>query len=487
MPAAICPSRLRSAACGAIISRRSSAPSPSGLSAGLTAGINLSTSDFDTSKLSQNLIAGFGNRNLTIAGLLEAGLDGVISNGLSAAVYGTDFGSGVLASVVSYIADGVAGSGIREISDITGHGGFSITKLVAKATLNCLAAEAKGASCASGAVGSLVTELLVAGGATLGTDPLNIPKYRARLELAAAIAGYFVSEGKGENVFASANAALIDYDNNAVPLVIWGIIALGGYVTYQGDGNPVEGLRVIARGEDIVNVLAAAGTEAAIGFSSEHFPHETEAVLGAITAAGEAANVAITYLDKATGKTVSSNWAKLPLSTREAIIGGSIVASIVIPSGAAPKILSKFPVASKKDRVIDVSGAPKGRPRVTIKDQYAHHNEMRTDVIDQLKGQGYKVADGEASFGNTCGVGRCRPDILYEAPDGTKGIIEIKTGNADLSIRQTEIFPQIRDGNAIPRGNVAARFGLRPGVRLKDQGYPNGIPIEVREFPGAGQ
>jgi filamentous hemagglutinin len=112
---------------------------------------------------------------------------------------------------------------------------------------------------------------------------------------------------------------------------------------------------------------------------------------------------------------------------------------------------------------------------------------MRTDVINQLEGQGYTVSQKEASFGSSCGTGRCRPDIIYEAPDGTKGIIEIKTGNADLSIRQTEIFPQIESGDAIPRGDVARRFGLEPGIPLRDQGYPNGIPIEVKTFPGAGQ
>ena len=137
--------------------------------------------------------------------------------------------------------------------------------------------------------------------------------------------------------------------------------------------------------------------------------------------------------------------------------------------------------------VVRVADAPNGGPRITIRDHYEHHDAMRNDVIGQLEGQGYRVADGEASFGNACGTGRCCPDILYEAPDGTVGIIEIKTGNADLSIRQTEIFPQIENGDAIPRGAVADRFGLDPGVPLRDQGYPNGIPIEVREFPGAGQ
>jgi filamentous hemagglutinin len=112
---------------------------------------------------------------------------------------------------------------------------------------------------------------------------------------------------------------------------------------------------------------------------------------------------------------------------------------------------------------------------------------MRSDVIDQLEGQGFRVSDREVSFGSSCGTGRCRPDIIYETPDGQVRIIEIKTGNADLSIRQTEIYPQINSGDAIPRGQVAADFGLQPGIPLRDQGYPNGIPIEIQTLPGAGQ
>ncbi len=84
-------------------------------------------------------------------------------------------------------------------------------------------------------------------------------------------------------------------------------------------------------------------------------------------------------------------------------------------------------------------------------------------------------------------MGRCRPDIIYEAPDGKISIIEVKTGNAGLSIRQSEIYPQIKDGNAIPRGKVAREFGLIPNMPLKNQGYPNGIPIEIKNFPGVGE
>ena len=134
----------------------------------------------------------------------------------------------------------------------------------------------------------------------------------------------------------------------------------------------------------------------------------------------------------------------------------------------------------------EYANAPNKGPRLTIRDQYAHHKAMTDDLKAQLESQGYRVSDKEISFGSSCGTGRCRPDIVYETPDGKMGIIEVKTGNADLTIRQSEIYPQINSGDAIPRGDVARQFGLDQGVPLREQGYPNGIPIEVRTFPGAG-
>jgi filamentous hemagglutinin len=133
-------------------------------------------------------------------------------------------------------------------------------------------------------------------------------------------------------------------------------------------------------------------------------------------------------------------------------------------------------------------GGPKGTaaaPKITIRDHYDHHLNMVDDIKDQLTSQGYKVSQKEASFGSSCGAGRCRPDIVARAPDGSIRIIEVKTGGADLSIRQSKIFPQIESGSSIPRGKVARDFGLIPGKPLKDQGYPNGIPIETKFFPGA--
>ncbi|MET4598024.1 hypothetical protein [Stenotrophomonas sp. 2694] len=48
-------------------------------------------------------------------------------------------------------------------------------------------------------------------------------------------------------------------------------------------------------------------------------------------------------------------------------------------------------------------------------------------------------------------------------------IIEVKTGSADLSLQQSEIFPQIRDGSSIPRGKIADDFGMTPGIRLENK------------------
>jgi hypothetical protein len=164
------------------------------------------------------------------------------------------------------------------------------------------------------------------------------------------------------------------------------------------------------------------------------------------------------------------------------VFGAASQAAAGVGVDVAPETLGTL---SKWTAILFGAKKAAGSPTVTIRDHYDHHLNMVDDIKDQLIRQGYRVSDKEISFGSSCGTGRCRPDIVAEAPDGTIRIIEVKTGNADLSIRQSEIFPQIRDGSSIPRGQVAERFGLIPGKALKDQGYPNGIPIEVMIFPGA--
>ena len=49
-------------------------------------------------------------------------------------------------------------------------------------------------------------------------------------------------------------------------------------------------------------------------------------------------------------------------------------------------------------------------------------------------------------------------------------------------MRLSEVFLKILSGDEILRGSVFEEFGLKPGVPLREQDYPDGIPIEIREF-----
>ena len=148
--------------------------------------------------------------------------------------------------------------------------------------------------------------------------------------------------------------------------------------------------------------------------------------------------------------------------------------------GALPDVTS-----GERKGVAGRTGGVSNGPKLTIQDHYKHHKAITDNLKSRLKKQGYEVSKREISFGEACGKGRCRPDIVYKTPDGKTRIIEVKTGDARPSIRQSKIYPQINSGDAIPRGDVAEYFGLKPGMPLKDQGYPNGIPIEIKTFPGA--
>ena len=237
----------------------------------------------------------------------------------------------------------------------------------------------------------------------------------------------------------------------------------------------MQGLAVIGSGDDPLSQAVAAGTSAAVEWSATKYPDQTAAVLGVLEATGNAIDATVTYVDDATGNEVSKRWNEIPEHTRNQIKGGVKIASIFVPPGSIKAI--KQLITARK-----LPGAPDSK--TTIGEQYAHHKAITNRLKTQLKEKGYQVSDKEISFGSSCGTGRCRPDIVYVTPDGKIGIIEVKTGNAGLTIRQSEIYPQINSGDAIPRGDIARGFDLEPGVPLKDQGYPNGIPIEIRTFPG---
>ncbi len=241
----------------------------SGATAGLTSGINIEDLGIELGRSGGDIIAGFGSGQFTIEGLLDSTLDGVITSGLSSAVYGTDFGEGLLSSVVTYVADGIAGGAIEEVADVYGHDRSSLEKLVAKATINCIAAEAKGASCGAGALGSLVTELMTAqagkNGPLTGDD---LTRLEQDIELVAALAGYFASGGEAVNVNAAVRAAELDVDNNWVWLVVrGGLFAWSVYEVAEAgvaldamfDRMSADGTLSAAEAQELQEAAAAVG------------------------------------------------------------------------------------------------------------------------------------------------------------------------------------------------------------------------------------
>lgn len=65
------------------------------------------------------------------------------------------------------------------------------------------------------------------------------------------------------------------------------------------------------------------------------------------------------------------------------------------------------------------------------------------------------------SGSTSCGTTTCRPDIVvFDANTGTLHVIEVKTGDADLTPNQTAIYPQIADGSAYLNATQLDRLGL---------------------------
>ncbi|MEM9523291.1 MAG: filamentous hemagglutinin N-terminal domain-containing protein, partial [Pseudomonadota bacterium] len=311
------------------------------LSAGLTAGINLdSTFGIEFGKDATTGLLGMGD-NLSMANILEGGVDNLISSGLNSAVHGTDFGDGFAACLTSSVVS-------LSLADIqTGIGGMGATNpnwegsaghAALHAIAGCAAAELQSASCAAGAAGGLAQSLYAGTTDEIGRH-LDAQRHTDTAELVSAVAGYFASGGEAENVDIAAAIGRSGFENNALcgGVCIAALIA-AGYVLFSGGGDPIDGLQTIGQGEDVLSALAAAGSERAIAFASDRFPGQTEAVIDAMIAAGAAADVAVSYVDAATGHVISRSWNDIPPGIQDAIRGGVKVATFVVPAAAATRI-----------------------------------------------------------------------------------------------------------------------------------------------------
>jgi hypothetical protein len=116
-------------------------------------------------------------------------------------------------------------------------------------------------------------------------------------------------------------------------------------------GVTPEGLREALNESPEMQLLAAIGSgdnpiaqalngvvEGTVDISMERFPEQTIAVLNVLAAIGGAADVTVRFFDDATGNAVSKAWNQLTPTEQNAILGGTLIASVAIPEVAVAKL-----------------------------------------------------------------------------------------------------------------------------------------------------
>ena len=186
----------------------------SGVSAGLTAGIDIDDLGIDHGEVSANPLLGFGKvdgNGLTLSNLLEGGLDNVISAGLSSAVYGTDFSNQLSTSLLYTVVNLTLADAQFEIGELRLPEGSAQHALL-HGLAGCAAASAQGGSCAAGAAGGIAQSFYA------GTDPtarnLSDAQVAERAKLWGGVASFVASQGEAENVSIGAAIAQSGALNN---------------------------------------------------------------------------------------------------------------------------------------------------------------------------------------------------------------------------------------------------------------------------------
>jgi hypothetical protein len=115
-----------------------------------------------------------------------------------------------------------------------------------------------------------------------------------------------------------------------------GIAAL--YTIFVGEGDPVEGVETIGKGEDPISEGVAAGTDKAIEFAYSTDPEKTQAVMDGLQQIGNTIDATVEYFDESTGKVVSKSWNDLDENTQNQLMGVGKILSVVIPVGSVSKV-----------------------------------------------------------------------------------------------------------------------------------------------------
>ncbi len=197
-----------------------------GVSSWATSVINADTFGITFGEGAGKALLGFGD-DLTLAAIVESGIDSAITAGLSSVVYDTDFGAGFLSSFGNSLAT-LATADFQTLIGDQGlnEGGFAHAGL--HGLVGCISAAATGADCAAGALGGVVQSVYAgtlegkgparedyasdeAYAAAYGTWEAKVGK---TANLIGGAVGYVFSGGSAANVSATASIAKSGILNN---------------------------------------------------------------------------------------------------------------------------------------------------------------------------------------------------------------------------------------------------------------------------------
>ena len=280
-------------------------------------------------------------------------VESTVEAGVTSAVYGEDFGDAFVTSLRSKAAETLGEHVAGEIGTAVEDGDMDTAgQMIAHAALGCAMGSIASDDCASGAAGAVIGETVGllyaekikewaqdAKNGTLDKEEVfsQLKKMKKDgVDMAKLASGFAVALGGGDVNLAAmtgGNAA----ENNSFNLILEAV-AIILYSTWQGDGDPLEGLAKIGEGSDLFSQMMEEGRTAQMEWMVSEFPEETEVVFNILETIDTNIDAVITYIDDATGNKVSKKWNELDPHTRNQLKGANKISSVYISSGAIKMI-----------------------------------------------------------------------------------------------------------------------------------------------------
>ncbi len=296
------------------------------ITAGLLEGAGVANHDFSKGFLAPDAI---------LKNLQNQILEATIRSGVNTVVTGTDF-TDSLKSNLRFAAASVIGAQLsQEIGKALDHSETRAFQLIAHAAVGCVSGQISSGQCGAGATGAFAGEAAALAYRNSLADDMqdlinNNPseeQINAKLfewqtngvdiaRLAGGLAA-LISGADAEGVGVGSNAGGTSTANNIVILIPLLYAAAAFSSGYYGTLSAKQVVTGLISNDPLGQALYNASPEV---------------VLKAISHVGEGVRLVVTYVDEATGKTVSGAWNDLSKPTQNRLIGGVGLVAVAIPS-----------------------------------------------------------------------------------------------------------------------------------------------------------